>query len=216
MKCTDCGTDVKPIVAVDIDGTLGDYYKHFHAFAQNYVGHTLPERYDGSIEYSEYLGLDKQLYRDIKLAYRQGGLKRSMPLHFSAGIFMEDIRDMGFEIWIATTRPYLRLDNIDPDTQEWLDRKHITYDYLIYGEDKYKQLTSRVDESRIVAVIDDLKEQCVIAADVMIPSKVWQPEREHNEGLRWAYHFYPWLEMVKWLQGSKEVWDAQYGAGHDA
>lgn len=208
MKCTDCSTQIKPVVAVDIDGTLGDYYTHFHQFAQWYVGHGLPAMYDGSIEYSDYLALDKELYRDIKLAYRQGGMKRSMPLYPSSAMFMEDLKDLGYEIWIATTRPYLRLDNIDPDTQFWLAHHDIQYDYMIYGEDKYKQLISRVESNRIVAVLDDLKEQCVLAADLMHPSKVWQPIRSHNAGFSWGYNFKSWLQMFTHLRLEKEKWDA--------
>jgi hypothetical protein len=172
----------------------------------------LPSEYGGEVEFSEYLGLDKQLYRDIKLAYRQGGMKRSMSLFEGSQWFMGWLKLQGFEVWIATTRPYLRLDNIDPDTQFWLERYGIQYDYLIYGEDKYKQLVSRVDQRRIVAVVDDLKEQCILAADVIAADKIWTPRRPHNQRQRWTYSFDSWNEMGRWLQKEKESWDASVGS----
>lgn len=208
MKCTDCGTEVKPIVAVDIDGTLGDYYTHFHSFAELYLDKKLPDQYKGNMEYSDYLELDKEVYRDIKLAYRQGGMKRSMPMYGVSDYFMNQLHRMGFEVWIATTRPYQRLDNIDPDTQFWLKRHGIEYDYLLYGEDKYMQLVNRVEAARVVMVIDDLKEQCIYAADVLPPWKVWTPERDHNRWMRWEHHFESWKQALGLLYTKKEDWYA--------
>ncbi len=164
MLCSKCSEQLKPIVAVDIDGTLGDYHEHFHAFAEAYVGRPLgrasTDCYNGDDEFSEYLQLDKALYRQIKLAYRQGGLKRSMPLFPQAKNLMWWLRQEGVEIWVTTTRPYLRLDGIDPDTREWLRRNDIPYDGLLYDEDKYQVLAERVDPARVVAIVDDLPEQC--------------------------------------------------------
>ena len=165
MKCTQCSKPVKPIVALDIDGTLGDYHGHFINFAQGYFGMMLPrhEEYDGSQPFWKFLGLDLRDYRDAKLAYRQGGLKRTIPMYHYADRLAADLRASGAELWIATTRPYNRMDNIDPDTQEWLRRNRIPYDHLIYGDTKYDQLSEMVDPARVVATLDDLPEHYEVA-----------------------------------------------------
>lgn len=165
MLCENCGGKVKPIVAVDIDGTLGDYHTHFIDFACMYMREDYPRDYDGSVEFSEFLGLDKETYRTIKLAYRQGGMKRSMPLNPGArGLIsrLNLIRDE-VEIWVTTTRPYLRLDGIDPDTRFWLDSNKLGYHNLLYHEDKYRLLAERCDPGRVVMVLDDLDSQCQAA-----------------------------------------------------
>jgi hypothetical protein len=161
VRCTGCGTIVKPIVAVDIDGTLGNYHAHFEEFAEDYFDKTVSSLYTGGEPMSAWaireLGITRAAFRDCKLAYRQGGLKRTMPLFDNAADLCERIRAAGAELWLTTTRPYLRLDNVDPDTREWLRRKGIQYDYLMYDENKYQVLHDRLESpERVIAIVDDL------------------------------------------------------------
>lgn len=176
MKCTDCTNYLRPIVSVDIDGTLADYHSHFQWFAEMFTGRFLAthakfsdEVFDYTEEFSDYLGMPKEEYRRAKLAYRQGGMKRCMPLERDARWVMNKIRDLDTEIWISTSRPWESLDNIDRDTKEWLRRNGIPYDYLIFGEDKYSQLAERVDHGRVVAIVDDLPGQVIRARTIGFP-----------------------------------------------
>jgi 5'' nucleotidase, deoxy (Pyrimidine), cytosolic type C protein (NT5C). len=155
-----------PVVAVDIDGTIGDYYEHFRWFAELYLQKpvTIDWEYSDSAEFSEALNIDKAVYRQIKLAYRQGGMKRSLPVFPGAGHTIRTLREKhGVQVWIATTRPWQRLDNIDPDTQFWLKRNIGRVDGVIYGEDKYLDLMDIVGANRIIGVVDDLPENVVAA-----------------------------------------------------
>lgn len=154
MKCSACSKTVRPVVALDIDGTLGDYHNHFLQFARNWLPSPVL-----STDFSNNLGLDLHTYRQVKLAYRQGGMKRTMPMFSYADELTALLRDCGVEIWVTTTRPYNRLDNIDPDTQEWLRRNNIQWDYVLYDPDKYEELAKLVDVERVVAVLEDLPEQ---------------------------------------------------------
>lgn len=168
MKCTDCQQTLKPVVALDIDGTLADYHRHFFNFAQQWLGWSQEtrmvwDRYPGTPSLSEFMEIDKRTYREIKLAYRQGGMKRSMPVYADAQLLTHNLRAAGAEIWVTTTRPYLRLDNIDPDTREWLGRNGISYDHLLYDEDKYTRLAQLVNPDRVVAVLDDQWQQVAMA-----------------------------------------------------
>jgi hypothetical protein len=158
MLCTKCSRPILPVVAIDIDGTLGDYHGHFIEFAEAYLGHSLPRDYDGVGEFSDSLGIPKATYREVKLAYRQGGGKRCMPVDPFAYQLMYSLRTQA-EVFITTTRPYLRLDSTDPDTRHWLQRHRIQYDGLLYDEDKYTVLAGIVHPDRVVAVLDDLKSQ---------------------------------------------------------
>lgn len=175
MLCSRCSEEVRPVVALDIDGTIGDYHGHFIEFASQYVGESLYHHYNGSMGFREWFqetnAIDTETYRAIKLAYRQGGMKRSMPIYDGAKLLADTIRWAGAELWVTTTRPYLSLDNIVPDTVEWLRRHDIGYDGMLFDEDKYEQLCRRVDVRRIVAVIDDLPEMCD-AADAAVGHSV--------------------------------------------
>jgi hypothetical protein len=177
MLCSRCSEPVKPVVAIDIDGTLGDYHTHFIDFASNWLGLGLEgllkaslNMYSGEKAFSVYCCelFDIQIgtYRDIKLAYRQGGMKRSMPILDGAREICFMVRQSGAELWLTTTRPYLSLDNVVPDTVAWLDRYAIAHDYMIFDEDKYAVLADKVDSRRVVAVLDDLPEMYDAAAEV--------------------------------------------------
>lgn len=191
MKCSECSRSVAPVVAVDIDGTLGDYHGHFIRFASEYLN--IPEEdsyeivdftrfgdpsptflnglpiYDGSIGFKSWAmeawHIDERTWQDIKLAYRQGAQKRSMRAYPDATMLCRNIREVGAELWLTTTRPYLRLDNVDPDTRFWLARLGIEYDGLLYDEFKYAKLAGYVDRERVVAVLDDLPEMWSAAAE---------------------------------------------------
>lgn len=175
-----------PVVALDIDGTLADYYKHFEWFANLYMQPKTPITanwdFTSSDEFSEALNIDKNKYRDMKLAYRQGGMKRSLPAFEGAGQLVHNLRSEGIQVWICTTRPWQRLDNIDPDTQFWLNRIVGKVDGVIYGEDKYLDLIDIVGRDRILAVADDIPTNYVSAESLGLTA--YLAEGEHNAKFR--------------------------------
>lgn len=184
MKCSDCSNIIHPIVAIDIDGTLGDYHSHFLKFAEAYLGRgpKATAAYCGEVGFKEWFcdvfDCDQATWQTIKLAYRQGAQKRSMPSYPDAKWLVDNLRWDDVEVWLTTTRPYLRLDGVDPDTRAWLERTGIEFDGLLYDEDKYNVLADRVDPARVVAVLDDLPEMYDTAAQLFgkeIPILAKQP-----------------------------------------
>lgn len=158
-----------PVVALDIDGTLGAYHEHFTRFAEAWTGKSMPpaDEMTGGVPFHKHLGISKATYRRIKLGYRQGGMKRSMPVYPRAGDLSRMIRSVGCQVWIATTRPYLSLDNIEPDTRHWLrERAHVQYDNVLFGEHKYRDLRKAVGLERVVMVVDDLPDMVGQAIDL--------------------------------------------------
>ncbi len=187
----------KPVVALDIDGTLGDYHGNFLEFARRYFN---PERYpvkdwdpkrvNPGLSLAEWMGISKREYQDAKLAYRQGGWKRWMPCYPGASYLTQEIQAAGAEVWICTTRPYLRLDNVDPDTREWLDRNHIQYDAVLFDRvdakgSKYEEL-KRQAGNRVCSVMDDLPEMVVAAQDAgLVFSTPILRTQPYNLHLKW-------------------------------
>lgn len=165
-------SETAPVVALDIDGTLGDYHGHFLRFAEGWIGRPMPDPTDinPGLPLHRFMRVSKSTYRACKLAYRQGGLKRSMPCYSGARELTVSLRKLGAQVWICTTRPYLRLDNIDPDTRHWLRRNGIQFDAVIWGEHKYRELKKRVGVERIVGVLEDLPELCEQADTLGIPT----------------------------------------------
>ena len=109
------------------------------------------------------------------------------------------------EIWLATTRPWQRLDNVDPDTREWLRRNGIEIDGLLYGDDKYQQLIETVEQERIVACFEDLPEQMGIGDRLGLP--MYQIYRPHNETAAARYSNGGGLpEAGRWALERLDVW----------
>lgn len=192
MLCSRCSELIRPIVALDIDGTLGDYHGHFLAFATDYLGwppHEEMISYDGSEPFSAWCqdayAISLDTYRQIKLAYRQGGMKRTMPAYSFGPTLARLVKNMDAELWITTTRPYLSLDNIVPDTVEWCRRHEIEYDGMLFDELKYKQFATRIDPERVVLILDDLREMCD-AADELFPGRAVQVATMYNRGDRFV------------------------------
>jgi hypothetical protein len=213
----------KPVVALDIDGTLADYHKYFLWFASLYFGRPMPSSTtpNPGFPLHKFMNVKLRDYRDCKLAYRQGGMKRSMPVYEGASFLTEAIRNTGAEVWICTTRPYLRLDNIDPDTREWLRRNRISYDAVIFGEHKYEDLVSQIDPTRIVAAVDDLPEQ-VEKASVAGIEKIYMRNQPYNitqqqfrEDFPDYTRFESCLELQRLLIEDINVWKEQYGKRQD-
>lgn len=180
-RCSDCSAEIRPVVAVDIDGTLAGYHWQLERFATAYWDLAIPKsRWNGVGDFEDHLGMTQLQYREAKLAYRQGGYKRVAPMYDRAFEFMNSLRELGLEIWITTTRPWSRLDNVDPDTKFWLSRNNIPYDHLLFDDDKYRVLSEIVDDGRVVAVLDDLPEQYDRAEDELPTAVVLMIERAHN------------------------------------
>lgn len=204
MKCTKCSNQVRPVVAVDLDGTLGEYHNEFRIFAEKYWNRPMPMHWQGQGDFETYLGMSKIEHRQAKLAYRQGGFKRFQPAYGGAGPFMRQLKNLGIEVWICTTRPWQRLDNIDPDTRFWLDRNNIPYEGVVFGDDKYNQLFNTVQLDRVLAVVEDLPEQFDLALKLgFAPIMKYQTHNETNERLP---GFRSYSEIFEMIKGKNDQW----------
>lgn len=196
-----------PVVACDIDGTLGEYHAYFLEFAAKWFGQEMPSADETNYDQPlwVFMGVPQKEYRDCKLAYRQGGLKRSMPVYEGSSELASEVKRAGAEFWICTTRPYLRLDNIDPDTREWLLRSDIKYDAVLFGEDKYHELARQVTVERIVAVIDDLPEMLDEASKVGV-EKRYIRNQPYNTLYEGATRYEDNAGLIEHLRGDIKEW----------
>lgn len=208
-----------PVVALDIDGTLGDYHGHFIRFATEWFGRRFPPPHDviPGEPLWRFMDIELRDYRECKLAYRQGGLKRSMPVDPGAAQLCRDIRAAGAEVWICTTRPYLRLDNIDPDTREWLRRNKIEYDAVLFDlvdekGSKYAELKRQAGD-RVCAIVDDLPEMLDVARaawpECGLPAMYLRDQPYNRHSTDWPRVFSAWTawqsiryDITRWREAN--------------
>jgi len=81
-------------------------------------------------------------------------------------------------IIICTTRPFLSLDEVEPDTLHMLKRQGIQYDYVISGEHKYRDLVKLVGRERVVMVLEDQDDMLLQALSLGLPAV--RAARVHN------------------------------------
>jgi hypothetical protein len=212
MLCTNCNRSVRPVIALDIDGTLANYHEHFFQFATEYYGRTFRKGYDGSITIANWMGISKEEYRQCKLAYRLGGMKRCIPPYLRpphTTNLVDSLRRREVEIWFTTTRPYLKLDTTDPDTREWLRRQDLTYEGLIYDDNKYETLLDIVGPNRIIGIVDDDPEQYDRAEQLeLFPIQI---ARQHNLSCRRPVLAATLAVALKMLIYRYDRWRAKYG-----
>lgn len=213
---------MRPVVALDLDGTLVDYHSHFIRFARDWSGNEAPDAYgyDARMPFHKYLGMSKTTYRQCKLAYRRGQLKRSVPLlpapFPQADVLTRQLKRWGCTVWICTTRPYLSHDEVDDATRHNLRRNGVGYHGIMWGEHKYRELVRTVGGDRVAAVLDDLPEMCRQAENLGLP--VAFALRDHNErqfkALAVGGQFGPWPavrtheETLGWLREQLDKWKA--------
>jgi hypothetical protein len=216
LLCSRCGERVKPIVAIDIDGTLADYHAHFTWFSGSFLDKTLSPflHYTGAEPYKSWwcnvMNADEATFHAVKLAYRQGGMKRTQPAFAGGRQLVEDLRNHGVEVWLTTTRPHERYDRVDPDTREWLSRRDIKFDALLFSEDKMDELANRVERGRVVAVLDDLAEVLLDAQ-----SHGWLPilrRTKYNRDVEWGGHqVYSLHDAYDEIKPYLEAWERKHG-----
>lgn len=218
------GKILRPVVALDLDGTLFRWHEDFLEFAHIWLfGRREPGREDWFMvtqsDMARHMKVDKATYRAVKLAYRQSGLKRDLQPFQHAHTLVHAVRATGAEVWVCTTRPYLRLDNIDPDTQELLRRNRMTVDGVIFGEHKYRDLVQLVGAERVVGVLDDLPEMVIQAREQNLNAMLIK--RDHNrewwegndpEKPGYVPPALPDLTAAQeWLLAEIKEWKAQHG-----
>lgn len=218
MRCSDCHEIIKPVVAIDIDGTMADYHEHFINFAVGWLGAKYnkpkgPNAYDGSEPYWEWftrtMDVDRTTFRNIKLAFRQGGMKRTMPAFRESKETVDFAHELGAEVWITTTRPWERFDRVDPDTRHWLAEHRIEFDGLIYDDEKMAALAERVEPDRVVAVVDDLIEVLEDAHKEFDEAVTILRKTIHNRGVDWPHAGY--MGHIRgWIENSITEWKGRY------
>lgn len=187
---------MKPVIGLDIDGTLLEYHGHFLRFASQWLGAELDAQgYDARMPLYKYMGVSKTMYRRCKMAYRRGEMKRSLPPleppYPNADELTHTLRRWGFDIWLCTTRPYLSYDAVDEATRHSLRRNGVVYQGVIWGEHKYRELVRTVGKQRIVGVLDDLPQLC---------------EQSRKLGLRTAFAVRPYNVMQLHTYGRDGVY----------
>lgn len=136
------------VIAIDIDGVLGEYDKYFLSWCRKHedvhavsIGHLI-----------ESYGRD--VYNKCKDGYRKSGAKSKMPVKAGAKELTKFLHSKGYKVVVLSARPYKQYTRIWADTLEWLKKNDIEFDAIIFDRDKEDVLVERFD-GRVKLFIDD-------------------------------------------------------------
>ena len=143
-------------IAIDIDNTICNTSAYFRPFAEEYNNkvvnrnciinekRVLPRSEEWTEEELNYF-LDNVFYKEVI----------NIPLKEDVSLYINKLKDMGYEIMFITNRGIKEGDITDKIVPEYLDKNNIPYDSIITkANDKYKYLTD------CEFFIDDLVTNC--------------------------------------------------------
>jgi hypothetical protein len=111
-------------VILDIDGVLNNYP---HCWLQ-YIELHNNQKFNTIEEAKKKLG--EAEYKKIKHLYRTSGYKRDIPVNPEAPAFIKKLKQKGYKIIIATSRPFHLYPDLKNLTREWLQKNDILFDAL--------------------------------------------------------------------------------------
>ena len=160
------------ICALDIDGVLNNYPKCWVQFVNEKEGadfKTLNDMKDNLV-YSKY----KQLKDD----YRSSGYKRYIPTREGAAYFTRQLRTLGYQIIIITSRPFEKYPQLREDTLYWLKNNGFEFDVLLHS--KYKHMDIIAEYPTMEFMVEDNRDFAISIA--RLGYKVFLMDNEYNKG----------------------------------
>jgi hypothetical protein len=135
------------IAGIDIDGILGEYEKCF----LNFVSYKTGIEFDSIEAFKKMSGIG--VYEETKSQYRQSGAKADMEACKGASEFTYELKNRGYTIIVLTARPYKDYYRIYPDTLEFLKKRNIKFDAIIFDKEKHLKIIREFPNMRFM--IDD-------------------------------------------------------------
>lgn len=111
-------------VTLDIDGVLNNYPTCW----LDYIELEQKKRFLTIADAKKELGQD--VYSEIKEKYRTSGYKSMLPVNPIAPAFTKLLKEKGYKIIIATSRPFDSYEGLRKLTFDWLVNNEITFDFL--------------------------------------------------------------------------------------
>jgi uncharacterized HAD superfamily protein len=126
------------VAGIDIDGVLNYYPKPWVDFVNSQLGTEFKNLHE--VKYN----VPFQKYKDLKFEYRECGVKATLPVREGASEVLWQIKNLGYMILVLTSRPFSEHKTLYKQTTDWLESNNLPYDGIIFGEDKYLQILSKV------------------------------------------------------------------------
>lgn len=131
-------------ITIDIDGVLNNYPFCWLNFIELHERKKFQTIQDAKTQ----LGLEH--YSVIKEKYRTSGFKSKLPINPVAPSFTKKLKEKGYYIIIATSRPFHLYPHLEKLTSDWLIANQITFDTLERKSEKlltkYPAISIHIDD----------------------------------------------------------------------
>lgn len=134
----------KKVCAIDLDGVVVQYPEFFVEFINKKTNANHQNLFDAR------KNLSNDEYLEMKDAYRQSGVKQTIPLRDGAKEFVEFLKSKDYSVVIITKRPYKKYFRIFADTKANLDSNKIPYDGVIFDSEKHKTIVKEFPQLEFI------------------------------------------------------------------
>jgi len=170
----------KKIIGLDLDGCIADYPKSYYNFIFKKTGKRIKD--DGTYNIfknvSDVLGEERA--KQLKREYRESGEKRFIKTINNPDEFTKNLKEKGYKIIILSARPYKEYSRVFADTIEWLKKKNILCDAIIFDENKEEKIINKFPNMNFM--IEDCAEIALKIANKGY--KVYLIDKTYNQNIQ--------------------------------
>lgn len=147
-------------VLIDIDNVLADYMAGFLVWG-HMMGYIQTKNFNRlrltrpAYLNAQSMDIEEGLYATMKHEFRVSQQHRLLPLMPGARDFLSEIRYLGYQIILLTSRPIHRYPNLYGDTLHWLKLNNMSYDFIWWAQDKGAEAVERLPVNNIMFAVDD-------------------------------------------------------------
>lgn len=176
-------------IGIDLDGTITDFYN----FIVNYAKDKYKIKDENGFEIEEIFDLNESELASFKELIRKN-LRMEVKPRDGASLYINKLHDLGFKIFIITSRK--DRDLIDPllNTKKWLKDNNIYYDKLVIGN------SNKLEEcinNKIDIFIDDKIKHCSKTKIANIKTFIFDNIYNKNSDIDRVYSFEELFNLIK-------------------
>lgn len=197
-------TEKTSVVIFDIDGVIADYSTHYEKFLEDACGLIKVDKKRKSYSFYETYGITRQAEEQFNIDFIKSGGFRDIPVYNGIVNVMNELKKSGHKIILVTARPNWIFKRIAPDTQIWLEKNNVPYDFLFWNKDKSDVIINNIFPANIKCMVEDRDKHAIevshIGVDVLVLDKSYNKNLKNTDKIK---RIYDYKEIIKFVNNKE-------------
>lgn len=173
-------TEMK-VAIFDIDGCIADYPKAYEKFLGEEKGLVSVMSSRKSYYFCDRYGITKQQEEQYHSEFIESGGFLNLEVFKGAIEVIKKVKKAGIKVVLLTARPSWIHKRVYVDTFEWLRKKCVPYDLLLWNKDKADATIKHIFPAQILFMIEDRDKHAIEMAHIGV--YVMLLDKEYNQGV---------------------------------